>query len=278
MTLTMTIVAPWGVWQSSDHCLTNPRTKRPMQDSSVKHIAVLCPDGAALIAYTGLGGVPDIPGPGQLLSISDWVREILRGETRSLDNTLIFLRERATETLGPLVSSQQIPHTFVIGAFLQGQPWIIQIRNFHSTKSNEMSPPTNQFITLAQRIGSNPLICIAGTKEAVSPVNTAKLAEVATRKPRLPKHYRALLAKINCQASTHRCYGRFVSPSCCTSFMPPAGEPIESEFHRAKPDERKPMVVPLLVFGVDTTETSRALIETMRLLHPSLTVPRYMSF
>ena len=57
MTLTMTIVAPWGVWQCADHRLVwiegGKATER--EDVSVKHLAIRCPDGVALISYSGLG-------------------------------------------------------------------------------------------------------------------------------------------------------------------------------------------------------------------------------
>ena len=53
MTLTQTIVAPWGVWQSVDFRLTYKR--KPLPDWSHKTVLIRCPDGGALLRYTGLG-------------------------------------------------------------------------------------------------------------------------------------------------------------------------------------------------------------------------------
>jgi hypothetical protein len=96
VTLTMTIVAPWGVWQSADHRLVwierGKATER--EDVSVKHLAIRCPDGVALISYSGLGALD------RKLHVSDWMRELVRGENRrTIDGTLIRIGEAVTSGL-----------------------------------------------------------------------------------------------------------------------------------------------------------------------------------
>ena len=75
VTLTMTIVAPWGVWQCADHRLVwierGKATDR--EDFSVKHLAIRCPDGVAPISYSGIGALD------RKLHVSDWMRELIRG-------------------------------------------------------------------------------------------------------------------------------------------------------------------------------------------------------
>lgn len=97
MSLNITIVAPWGVWQCSDHRLTDPRTGQLVDDTSVKHIGLYCPDGTGLLAYAGIGRVNEV-------CISDWVCEVLRGTTRSLVQSIDYLCEQATESIGPLAA------------------------------------------------------------------------------------------------------------------------------------------------------------------------------
>src|SRR4051794_4115793 len=96
MTLILTIVAPWGVWQSSDHRLTDVqpggRIVGARPNYSIKHVTIRCNDGGALVGYTGLGRVNGA-------DVSDWLRRQLRGESRSLDETLILIRERADKYL-----------------------------------------------------------------------------------------------------------------------------------------------------------------------------------
>ena len=102
MTLNLILINQSGIWQSSDLRLIDPRTGYLMDDFSVKHVTLRCTDGTAVVAYTGVGSVGGV-------HISDWVRQILRGESRTVDQSLIFLRERATEDLGPIVNGR-FPH------------------------------------------------------------------------------------------------------------------------------------------------------------------------
>lgn len=122
MTLLITLVTPHGVWSSTDHRLTEHPSRRLITDSSVKHVVVRCPDGAALVSYTGLGRVAR-------LDVSAWMREILRGESRTVDETLIDLREQATARFGMQACAIGVAHAFAIGAFVQGEPWWVEIRN-----------------------------------------------------------------------------------------------------------------------------------------------------
>ena len=50
MTLNLTIVNPFGIWQGSDHRLTDPNTGVVVEDFSVKHVILRCRDGLALLA------------------------------------------------------------------------------------------------------------------------------------------------------------------------------------------------------------------------------------
>src|SRR6266536_320977 len=101
----MTIVAPWGVWQCSDQraawVVRNQRTGEltviRTDDSSVKHIQFQCRDGAALLAYSGLStvGTDDF---------SDWLRRLLRGQSRTVAETLIRIRAPAARQAGGLLT------------------------------------------------------------------------------------------------------------------------------------------------------------------------------
>ena len=52
MTLVLTMFAKDGISQSSDNRLSLP--SGPCDDDAVKHLALVCTDGAALIGFTGL--------------------------------------------------------------------------------------------------------------------------------------------------------------------------------------------------------------------------------
>jgi hypothetical protein len=56
MTLLITIVAPWGIWQCSDHRLTDV-TAKIRDDFAPKQVTIIAEDGIALLSYTGLGKI-----------------------------------------------------------------------------------------------------------------------------------------------------------------------------------------------------------------------------
>src|SRR6266446_4609182 len=149
MSLNLTIVNKWGIWQCSDHRVTNPETGKIEDDFSVKHVLFTCPDGKALLVYAGAGTVTK---PGITVSIADWIRETLRGPNRTLDQTCKALRENATRDLAPLFLRCRIQHMFTIAAFLEGRPWIVQIRNFDAKAPRTLGDLLDRFETIVQPI------------------------------------------------------------------------------------------------------------------------------
>lgn len=250
MTLNLTIVNPFGIWQCSDHRLTDPVTCKPTDNHSIKHVIFRCPDGSALLAYAGAGRIGSVV-------ISDWIRETLRGETRTLDQSFIQLRENASRDLAPLLQDRGIPHMFSIGAFLAGRAWVVQIRNFIVSSGAPVPTLLGHFDTVAKEITDSGQGLVFGDSRAVTSADRAQLATLATRRPRRPKDFRGLLASINLRASATASGKVTISPGCVTTYMPPAGEPFESEFHNeaASPG---PLIVPIILFGIDITEMQRA--------------------
>jgi len=250
VTLNITAFSKWGIWQVTDHRLTDPNTRKMIDDNSIKHVGLRCRDGFAILAYAGVGKVRD-------LEISDWIREILRGENRTLDGSLIYLREKSTEDLGPLLEGNT-RHMFSIGAILAGKSWIVQIRNFYCNRSGTFGPPKREFVTVAQPVEVLPQVFVFGAPTlSIQEINRIKNA--IERKPDRPENISNLLAKINEMASKHPINGHLVSPSCLTTYMPPKGEPTSSKFH-VREKRSKVVVVPHLLFGIDTTEMMRNLM------------------
>src|SRR6266498_3536326 len=157
----MTIVAPWGVWQCSDQraawVVRNQRTGEltviRTDDSSVKHIQFQCRDGAALLAYSGLAkvGTDDI---------SDWLRRLLRGQSRTVDETLIRIREAADTKLARPAAAVGIANTPAMG-----------------------SPPLDHFETSALRPEQTPTgLAVGGGREAISDRDWALLRRIVHRR------------------------------------------------------------------------------------------------
>jgi hypothetical protein len=133
MTLLLGIAAPWGMWQSSDHRLTELPSRRLITDASMKHLGIKAVDGRALVTYTGIGRVD-----GE--DVSDWLRKTLRGEDRGLEEIGQVIADRATREIGDAARRHEVMHAFVISAFLRGKPFVVVVAN-SSTPTAPASPP-----------------------------------------------------------------------------------------------------------------------------------------
>jgi hypothetical protein len=83
-----------------DYRITNSRTKRVLDDSSVKHLQVIYRPAEhgprASLAYTGLARLPDGTATGT------WIRETLRGESDVFDDSMRHLLARLNRDLARL--------------------------------------------------------------------------------------------------------------------------------------------------------------------------------
>jgi hypothetical protein len=246
MSLNLTIINSSGAWQASDHRLVEPKTGRIIDDASIKHVSLRCTDGAALLAYAGVGAIDDV-------TLSDWIREILRGATGPVEQSVNLLRGAATRDLGPIVKGR-FHHMFSIAAFIQRRPWLAQIRNFSCATGDLLTEPTGVFSTAAQE-ASNGCAAMFGAHDRVSASHRDLLRRVCSKRPRSSREFEDLLAAINRRVAS---ITSDVSPHCTTSYIPVAGEPFHGRFHDAKNSTRT-LSVPLLLFGVDVKFMPRLL-------------------
>jgi hypothetical protein len=264
MTLNITIIAPWGIWQCTDARLTRWPDARYYEDVSIKHLHVGCRDGSALIAYAGWGKIHDY-------SIADWLRRQIRGDSLTLDETLIRIRERATLKLGRVSVKAGIQHTFNIGAFLAGRPWAIVISNMNpAVPPSITAPPVAEFNTSALVIDKEPMVLVTGAgRDAISKDDWALLDKISKRRPKRSVDYRKVLVGINERAANDRsAAGKSVSKMCTTSYMPPEGIPIEAEVHSwDSAGDKADQIVPSVHLGIDLTETMQVMSKSFREIH-----------
>ncbi len=247
MTLNITVITPWGVWQSADNRVADKQGKL-LDDYSIKNVGIRCPDGAVLMTYAGYGNVP-----GTKTAVSRWIREYIRGETRGLNQTLIAIREGATKWLNATHVKDRIHHFFVAGGYLGGNPWAVIISNAEPRKDWLSLPPKGEFLTTAKKVQGESVVLVTGVgMRALGSEDFALLNRCAQRKPRKPEDYHDLLADVNQKASKHQKYRKFISERCITVYMPPPGEPISAKLHGWRGD--KIPVVPVVLMGIDTAE------------------------
>lgn len=254
LTLNLTIVNEAGVWQCSDHRLTSAVNGEIVDDFSEKHLAIRCRDGAALIAYAGLGQVGGV-------DVSQWLREILRGHSRTVDENLLAIRAAASAHLSPV----GMPHMFTAGAFLGGRGWIVQIRNFARWPLTGRAQILRSFETHARPLAAGEgVFTMFGEMGSVSERDKRRLFRICGKRPRSPDEFSALLAQTNRRAAQVRSRST-ISPHCTTTYMPAAGEPVTSVFHDFGYSPPRFRGTPLLLFGIDMTGIEDAL---MNFSHP----------
>jgi hypothetical protein len=243
------------MWHCTDHRLTfiDGSSISHYEDTSVKSIALKCPDGTALISYTGVGALQQGD-----VHVSDWLRTLLRGESRSLDETLIFIREAASAVLGRPAARAGIPHHFVVGAYLAGNPWIAEISNV-----SPGSGINSRFETRAQRL-DGPAVLAAGARAAIEPSDFRLLQRVAQARPRRKEDYHRVLADVNARAAAApHPDSAVISPGCLTHSIHRNDPTVHTQFHGDDAGDESIKVAPLLLFGIDTTEMMRVMSEHM---------------
>jgi hypothetical protein len=233
MTLVMMMVTHHGVWASTDHRLTTHPGGTCLSDSSRKHVVARCPDGAVLFSYTGLGKVGSI-------DVSQWMREVLRGESRSVEETVTGIVQQATAQLGRRAHRQRIRHMFLGGAFVRGECWWLEIRNFDVSTGGEPSEVRPEFALGTARLAAESSVSLAGGsgRDAITKDDRSLLYEVMDRKPRRPEEFMKLLAAVNARAaSSNHPNASTVSPAATSIFMPPSGDDVKSGWYG--PDEER---------------------------------------
>ena len=265
MTLNLTIVSVWGVWQCSDNRLVDAATGRVVSDYSVKQVELICSDGSALLAYAGAGRIRDV-------DVSDWIRETLRGETRTVDQSLILLRENATRDIAPLLQSRGISHMFSIGTIIGTRRWMVQIRNFDVDQYGSRGSVRSSFTTATKEITAGGEAFVF-PPEAVSEQDLKKLRAAAMRKPRKPKDFSDLLGAVNLRASQTKAGKKAISGHCLTCYLPSSAGGIQGEVRGAAGTKRpRPTVVPTLLWGIDLTDSTKTMLTRMAALKGLLTL------
>lgn len=249
MTLIITAIKKDVVWQASDNRISVNRKYR--DDNSVKQLIIQYPEGTALLAWAGLAEIPDK----NRTKTTQWVCEILRGETRGLRATLEQIRDRASQEI-----SNYHLLIFSIAAFINKNPYYFEITN---------GPyPLKKNFTLYTEVVINPKAFIGGgggDHLAYSKKSEELLLKMLTKSGK-PFDFENLLAVINKRISEHcsNCTAT-ISPSCVTVFVDSSGKSSQPKGHGGKSEIGKGLVVPHVLLGIDTSELMKAMLNSAKL-------------
>lgn len=240
MTLILGMTKAEGVYLSADYRVTNSRTRRLIDDASVKHLAVAYPPDKtgprALIVYTGLAILPDGTPTGR------WIRETLRGETEVFDVSMAHLRNRLDRDIAryrePLIINV---------AVAQGE------RRFLGGLSNVRTnfKVTSRFEYQMHEL-QEPLAFANGSAAArvKADRHLDKMRDQLDVKPRKPMDHMNLLATINRRVAASE---DTVSPYCHVSYLPSNADdqPGPQSQIFTKPGESVPFAMPTISLGID---------------------------
>jgi hypothetical protein len=215
------------------------------------------PDGAALVTYSGLGQVDNV-------DVSDWLRRLLRGRTRTVDETLILRRQAATADLAGPAKRARVEHAFLVGAFLRRRAWAAVITN---TPGPPGSAILDHFVTGAVPADEEPRRLVTGAGcNAIADADRALLERITRHRPRRPQDYCQVLAGVHCRAKHSRHPDRrTISQACTTIFLPPSGQGGKATLHWHEPDPPGETLPPkpLVHLGIDATEIVKVLGDHM---------------
>jgi hypothetical protein len=256
MTLILGIARPEdGIWLCGDRRITNKQTGDALPDQD-KLIYVSCPNGTLLLGGAGLARIARDHAP-----FMDWIRETLRGETRSVQDSAHFLKDRLSRDVFRHWRTPLIIGGFAIvgtradpqGPLADGQISLVAITNtVQSHKGGDAVLP--RFHLSADQLSVPRVIAFGSGEKHISSSDRQLLLRAAANRPDMPQNYMSLLAAVM----------RRTAPSV------PGGEvslwsdawhvPITSieakwgNYFRDGTDSHGSSSAPSLFFGIDLTE------------------------
>ncbi|MCA1577396.1 MAG: hypothetical protein LC794_08545 [Acidobacteria bacterium] len=151
------------------------------------------------------------------------------------------------------------PHIFTVAAFIQGQLWVFEVSNVKLDVDWSDTALLRSFCVYGGQVTDRPLVLVRGARAAVSKADWKLLREETKQRPRRPKKFLKLLARVNKRSSEHERYGKFISRECSVSYMPANGDGVVAKGF-AWGNESMPwstVAPPRLFFGMNMTSFLR---------------------
>ncbi len=222
MTLAMTLVAPWGICQSSD--CRNTKTGHPpglVDDWSPKCLSLHAQDGVALISYTGIGAFTD---GAKRVIMSDWVNDTLRSAGATLADSYERIRGEATTLFQEFArTATPTAHIFSIGAFVGEDPCYVEIHNIAGCDPNGTPHASSEFVISGGRLEKPDVFFRGSGSKAVREEDQQLLRAHLRAEPERPEDLMAIFAEVNKRASESVFHGWAISAACHTAWKPPQG-------------------------------------------------------
>lgn len=247
MTLLLGMSRPEGIYMSADYRVTDARTGRLIDDSSVKFLYVQYPPDkggpTSLLAYTGLAILPDGTPTGT------WMRETLRGESEPFEESMTHLGARLDRDIArlniPLIISVLVLHgeRRYSGSFsnLEMDQKKISVRDSFAYHLQELEGP----FVFANGPGA--------TQDIASQHLNLHRAQLGVR-ARRPFDLMKLLATANRRVAQRT---KSVSPYCQVQFINSDARTSPTSCTFLDGGETVPFEMPQVLLGIDLSGMSR---------------------
>jgi hypothetical protein len=125
VTLVQVLAGETSLHMACDFCLTNPYTKKVVQNNAFKLVSLMSPSVSALVGVTGIAVLDGKP-------IGQWIADVLAGLQGhgSVDGVLNMLVDKAVAPLSQVADAVVRRHTFVVGAVIGTQTRVSLVSNF----------------------------------------------------------------------------------------------------------------------------------------------------
>jgi hypothetical protein len=249
VTLIIGMSKPEGIYLSVDYRVTNPRTREIINNTSIKSLTIHYPPAdnvgpRVLLAFTGLAELPD--GTPTLT----WIRETLRGESEVIDQSMSHLRRRLNRDIAPL-GSPLIINLLVLERYRRLLGGFTNVR-IPLPGENPVMPGFRYIMN--QLLGWSIFANGSGAQRLVKDGHFDRLQPHLGIVPREPMNHLKLLASMNRRVAAK---DGTVSPFCQVSFIPSGTRFGPTSHAFTERGETVPFEMPLILFGIDTTEWTR---------------------
>lgn len=251
MTLIMGMAKAEGIYLSADYRVTEHPSGKLVDDASTKFLTIHYPpleDGPkAMIAYTGLAFATD------RTPMGTWLRETLRGKTEVFDKSMAHLRERLNRDIAP----RRWPMVVNALALEAEKRYFGGITNIAFTdETRRHTKVLDRFGYVMQDVGMEFMFANgSGAATVLAEGHFERVREQLSVRPRKVQDHMKLLATINRKVASNV---RTVSPHCQVSYINADDQTSPTSHAFTEPGETVPFEMPMLLFGIDLTDMTRA--------------------
>jgi hypothetical protein len=211
MTLNLTLLTAEAIYQCADFRLTDGDSRLPLDNPSMKLVTVHYSEWEGFVTYTGVGRWRG-------RDTSEWIVDWLTGmQEASPDEVIERIREEGTDflrTIERAPGGRRYSHTFVLAAFVDGEPLVATISNFEKCSGLSDDVPAAELAVDTRVLGRRPTLLVTGQKAAVPRASKRRLERVAERPDISPARLRNELTSINAEAANSAAAGGTVSAGC----------------------------------------------------------------